>query len=360
MLIFFLSFCIALYLIFQVLILIANRRLFSQKILGKDLAGISVIIAAKNEASNLPALITSIDKLDYPENYYEIIIIDDESTDNTFELCSKLIGGKNNFKIIKATNKKFPTKRGALAVGIERSSFKNIMITDADCMPQEEWLWAFAAMFNMGYDFLIGIAPFTEENNLINKISRFENFRTSLLTASAVYLGLPYSAAARNFGFNKSAYEKISGYTNTLDTLSGDDDLLLREAVKNNLRIGVVTEQESFVYSRTKKNLKDYLNQRSRHIKTSLYYLPKQKAMLGLWHWVNIILFFSPLLAVINPIFVTPFFIKLFFDTLSGSLIQNKFEYKFKLFEMMYLQIIYEFLLLINFLNALFRKDVWS
>jgi cellulose synthase/poly-beta-1,6-N-acetylglucosamine synthase-like glycosyltransferase len=342
-----------------VLILIANRRLFSQKILGKDLAGISVIIAAKNEASNLQTLISSLEELDYPENCYEIIIIDDESNDNSFELCSKLIEGKKNFKIYTAVNKKFPAKRGALAFGIERSSFENIMITDADCMPQEGWLSAFASMFNMGYDFLIGIAPFKEAKNFINKISRFENFLTSLLTTTAAHLGLAYSSAARNFGFKKSAFEKISGYSNTLDTLSGDDDLLLREAVKNNLRIGVVTEKDSFVYSQTKDNLKDYLNQRSRHIKTSLYYLPKQKAMLGLCHGVNLIMLFSPLLAVINPIFVTPFFIKLFFDTLSSSLIQNKFEYKFKLFEMMYLQIFYEFLLLINFLNALFHKDVW-
>ncbi len=359
MLIIFLSFCIVLYLIFQVLILIANRKLFSQKLLSEGLTGISVIIAAKNEASNLPALITSLEKLDYPENYFEIIIVDDESTDDTFEVCSKLIEGKKNFKIIKATNKKFPAKRGALAFGIEHSAFDHIVITDADCMPQKAWLPAFAAMFNISYDFLIGIAPFIETQNFINKISRFENFRTMLLTTSAAQLGLPYSAAARNFGFKKSAFEKISGYSKTLDTLSGDDDLLLREAIKNKLKIGVVTKKESFVYSGTKQNLNDYLIQRSRHIKTSFHYLRKQKMVLGLWHGVNFILLFSPVMAAIDLIFITPFIIKFFFDTLSSGLTQNKFNYKFSIFKIVYLQIIYEFFLIINFFNALFRKDVW-
>ena len=64
---------------------------------------------------------------------------------------------------------------------------------------------------------------------------------------------MPYTAAARNFGFSKNAFELIGGYENTKDTKSGDDDLLLREAVKQNMKIGIVTRQDAFVYSETKK-----------------------------------------------------------------------------------------------------------
>ena len=51
---------------------------------------------------------------------------------------------------------------------------------------------------------------------------------------------MPYCASARSFGFKKSSFEKIKGYSNTVETLSGDDDLLLREAVKNNLKVGAI------------------------------------------------------------------------------------------------------------------------
>ncbi|HPF09795.1 MAG TPA: glycosyltransferase, partial [Candidatus Cloacimonadota bacterium] len=44
---------------------------------------ISVIIAAKNEAQNLPALLSSIAQLEIPEVPYEIIIVSDHSSDET-------------------------------------------------------------------------------------------------------------------------------------------------------------------------------------------------------------------------------------------------------------------------------------
>ena len=88
---------------------------------------------------------------------------------------------------------------------------------------------------------LFGIAPFYQKKNLVNKISCFENLRSSVLSFSMASIGLPYTAAARNFGFSKNAFESLGGYSKTKDTKSGDDDLLLREAVKNKLKIGVVT-----------------------------------------------------------------------------------------------------------------------
>ena len=44
---------------------------------------LSVIIAAKNEGHNISSLITSLSKQDFPKENYEIIIVDDNSIDNT-------------------------------------------------------------------------------------------------------------------------------------------------------------------------------------------------------------------------------------------------------------------------------------
>src|ERR1039458_5812456 len=114
-----------------------------------------------------------------------------------------------------------------------------------------------------------------------------------MLLFIASKLHLPYSAAARNFGFRKSSFYKIKGYENIQETLSGDDDLLIREAVKNKMRIEYIPNKDAAVYSASKETLKEYLIQRTRHTKTSIYYLPVHKIILGGWHIINLAALFS-------------------------------------------------------------------
>ena len=227
-------------------------------------------------------------KQNYNKDNYEVIIVDDSSTDNTFNLVNELTSSNKNFTIIKAETKNLSGKKGALQKGIEKVKYNFILITDADCIPQPEWIKISSAKFSEGYDFIFGVAPFYTENSFINNLSCFENIRSSILTFTAAIIGFPYSAAARNFGFKKSSFEKIKGYSNTTETLSGDDDLLLREAVKNKMKIGFITRKESFVYSRTKSTLREYLNQKARHTQTSLHYLTQHKLFLGFWHLLNL------------------------------------------------------------------------
>ena len=117
-----------------------------------------------------------------------------------------------------------------MQTGIEASKFPFILITDADCIVSPQWLKSCAAVFHQGYDFIFGPAPFYPENNFINNVSCYENIRNQFLTFSFANIGLPYSASARNFGFTKEAFQKIGGYKNTTDTLSGDDDLLIKRS----------------------------------------------------------------------------------------------------------------------------------
>ncbi len=320
----------------------------------------SIIIAAKNEEKNIPQLISALKQIEYKTDNFEVIIIDDNSTDNTFAVCSELIAGMNNYHSYRVSNKMFPGKKGVLNFGITKAKYSFILITDADCRPSPGWLKDFSGMFNKGYDFIFGKAPFEAEENIVNKISCFENLRSSILTFSFANIGFPYSATARNFGFRKSSFEKIEGYQNTTETLSGDDDLLLREAIRNKMKIGTLNGSNSFVFSTTKKSLSAYLKQRSRHTKTSLYYLPSRQFNIGIWHLINMFCLFSPLFSAVNILLIIPFFIKIFLDIITGLVYQKKFGYKFSFVEIFYLQIVYEVFLIINFAGAIFRKDSWN
>jgi cellulose synthase/poly-beta-1,6-N-acetylglucosamine synthase-like glycosyltransferase len=320
----------------------------------------SIVIAAKNESENISRLFNSIREIDYPKELFEAIIVDDNSSDNTFKEAEFHLDAQLNISVIKKVSGFLPGKKGALQSGIAASSNPYILITDADCSPQKDWLKSYAQKFTIGYDLLFGAAPFYKCENLISELSCFENLRSTLLSFTAAKLKIPYSAASRNFGFKKSAFEKIKGYLNTMETFSGDDDLLIREAVKNNLRIGIVSGRNSMVYSTAKKTLKEYLTQKRRHTKTSFYYLPKHIVILSSWHLANLFFLISPLLYFINPFFLLFFFAKLTADIFVVINTQHFLSYKFKFYKIFYLQVLYEIFIIINFFNALFFKVKWK
>ena len=323
-------------------------------------AGFSIIVAAKNEAENILQLISSIEKLDYPPGLFEVIIVDDNSSDSTFRVCQEAVSKYKFLKVFGIQESGKGGKRDALGYGISKASKPFIMITDADCLPEKNWIKCYSVQFHKGLELLFGVAPFIQEDFFVNKVSCFENLRSSILSFSFASAGLPFTAAARNLGFSKSSFEKIGGYSKTSETPSGDDDLLIREAVKNNLKIGSVMGEGSFVFSKTKKTLTEYLSQRSRHTQTSFYYLLRHQVILTIWHSINLFFLFSPFLSFIHINFLALLPIKLIMDFIIVKLNQKKFGYIFWWYEIIYLQVIYELFLIIHLFNAKFRKVKWK
>jgi cellulose synthase/poly-beta-1,6-N-acetylglucosamine synthase-like glycosyltransferase len=353
--------------IFSFLLLIINliiysslNRVFQFRETTESSLNISVVVAAKNEVQNIPKLITALKNQSYGANKFEVIIVDDNSTDDTFNSADRLTLTSKTFSIIKAKDKIHSGKKGALDIGIKKAKYPYILITDADSVPAKDWIKSFAEKFNDGNDFLFGIAPYSKSKSITNLITRFENLRAHILMFSLANIGLPYSAAARSFGFSKDAFQKIYGYKNTTETLSGDDDLLLREAIKNNFKVGLVINKEAFVFTKSKNNFTDYVNQKSRHTSTSIYYSMKSKTILATWHLLNLVSIFSIILLPFNPLFLFPFFIKLVVDLFILNNFQNDFGYKINPLWFIILQINYELNLIYFFFKGLSFSNRWK
>lgn len=321
---------------------------------------LSVIIAAKDEANKINSLIDSLELLNYPNENFEIIFVNDNSTDETAGLIQSRISGKNNFTLLTADRKTLEGKKGALKVGVDKAKNNFVVITDADCRPENNWLNEIAAVLDYGHDFVFGVAPIQAGGTLVEKLSAFENLRNTYLTISAVGLNIPHSAAARSFGFRKTSYYKLGGYSNTTETLSGDDDLLLREAVKNKMLIGTVVEPDAFVYSSAPKTFTEYFKQKKRHLQTSFHYLLKQQIFLGFWHLVNLLSILSILFVFITPVFAFPFAVKLIFDFFIVIKYQHQLGHSFRFYEIIYLQILFEVFIVFNFFNSLSGKTEWK
>lgn len=347
-------------LIFQSLIYSALNKIFRFEENTSSKIKLSVVVAAKNEVNNIGKLISALQLQKYPKENFEVVLVDDNSTDDTFSTAEQAITELENFQIIKASRKLFEGKRGALDVGIKIAKNPYILITDADCEPASGWIDSFANGFAKENDFLFGIAPFIATKSVTNLIARFENLRANIIVFAFAKLGVPYSASARSFGFSREAFDEIDGYTNTTQTLSGDDDLLLREAIKDKFRIGLVTNEDAFVFSNTKENFSDFVNQKSRHTSTSLHYTLKSQVLLGLWHLLNLISLFSIFALPLGSEFAFPFFIKLVIDIFILNNFQNNFGYKINPLLFIALQINYELNLIYFFFKGLKFTNRWE
>ncbi|MDP3150932.1 MAG: glycosyltransferase [Ignavibacteria bacterium] len=355
-------FSILFFSVFTILVYTAMwRSLRVKKTIEKpDKLGISIVIAAKNEQANLENLFSALENQNYPKEKFEIIFVDDNSTDDTFTEAEKYASRFLNFHLLKAENKILPAKKGALDLGISQARFPFLLFTDADCAPQNNWLNAFSEKFSAGYELLFGFAPFHLKKTFANRFFCFENLRTTLLTSSAAWFNLPYSAASRSLGIRKEIFNQLGGFSKTLQTLGGDDDLLIREAVNNNCKIGIIAADASLVFSNPQKSFADYFLQKRRHTATSFHYLWQHKLFLAIWHLTNIL--------AVDSLFILPFFpeagfiflTKIFCDYLIVYSFQRKFSYKFSFGEIFFFQILYECFIVVNFLNAKFFKVKWK
>ncbi len=112
---------------------------------------ISIIVPARNEELNIFNCINSIHNNNFPVENYEIIAINDRSTDSTGAILSELNTNIKNLKIITVTNgsqkKNLKGKAGALQAGISESKGDIILMTDADCIVNPEWINTIASKY---------------------------------------------------------------------------------------------------------------------------------------------------------------------------------------------------------------------
>ena len=104
---------------------------------------ISIIVPARNEEKNIVALLNAINQQTYPSHLFEVIIVDDHSTDNTANLVSSF--NSTNIRLIYLSdyinNESLNAyKKKAIEIGINESRGTLIVTTDADCTMNKNWL----------------------------------------------------------------------------------------------------------------------------------------------------------------------------------------------------------------------------
>jgi len=203
--------------------------LLSKNKSGKRLQAISLIIAARNEEENLPYLLDSLVKMDYPHEEFEIIIVNDHSTDKSSSILASEKRLENLIVLENDTlESAYVGKKAALALGIAAARHDILVFTDADCLPHPQWLRSVSDLYDDECDCQLGYTMIKEDPNAtIFSIKNFERCIYYALAAAGLYWGKPFTASASNFSYRKSLFERAKGFDGIGHIRSGDDDLLL-------------------------------------------------------------------------------------------------------------------------------------
>lgn len=262
---------------------------------------VSVIVCAKNEAENVAKFIPILATQNYPD--FEIILIDDASSDTTLDLFEGFEKEYSNIRLVKVANNEafWGNKKFALTLGIKAARKEYLLFTDADCYPtSENWIAEMSSNFTLQKTIILGYGAYERiPKSFLNKIIRFETLLTAVQYFSWAKIGMPYMGVGRNMAYKKEEFFNVNGFIDHMKIRSGDDDLFINQAAtKRNTTI--CYSPESFTYSKPKTTFKDWFTQKRRHVSTASFYKPFDRAQLGLFY-------ITQLMSILLPIVLLAF-----------------------------------------------------
>ncbi|MES2479177.1 MAG: glycosyltransferase [Bacteroidota bacterium] len=268
---------------------------------------ISVIVAARNESANIEKCIHSILSQHYPQHLFELIIVDDCSTDNTVDIVSSI--NAPNLKLIKLED--FLTenetvvsyKKKALTTGIMHSNGGLVITTDADCWMQESWLRSIAAYYEeFNPEMIVAPVKFYAKNSLLHLFQSLDFMTMQGITTAIVRLNLGVMCNGANLAFSRKAFEAVGGYDG-VDHLVSGDDYLLQLKIRNTFpgSIKYLKSFQAIVTTLPQQTWPDFFQQRIRWAsKSGRYKDSKMTVMLLLVYLFNCSILLVALMSIID------------------------------------------------------------
>lgn len=270
---------------------------------------ISVIIPARNEEKNIGALLKNISEQTYPQELTEIIVIDDHSEDHT----AAVVAGFNHVKLISLHQDIHNSyKKKALDIGIMAASGTLIVTTDADCLPEINWLETLVS-FKTNNDSVFVAAPvcFTNNSSLLEIFQALDFLVLQGITAASVHSKSHSMCNGANLAYTRAAFFEVKGFAGIDHIASGDDMLLMHKIWKQYPdKVHYVKSKQAIVTTAPMKTWKTFFNQRIRWASKAGSYSDKR---------IIVVLLLVYLFNLSFPVlFITAFFTPVYWYWLAG------------------------------------------
>jgi len=249
---------------------------------------ITVIVPARNEEGNILSCLGALAAQNYPKHLYEVIVVDDHSTDGTARVAEEFVagpGGRSGADLrsgltvtcIRLSEQedrggRAAHKKWAIESGIRAARGQLIVATDADCVAQPGWLASIAACYeDKGAKFIaapvrIGGGPVGGEAHSLLSIFQTLDFITLQgITGASVYRRFHSMCNGANLAYDKSAFEEVGGFKG-IDAIPSGDDMLLMHKIycKYPQRVFFLKDREAIVTTQPETRWSGFFHQRIR------------------------------------------------------------------------------------------------
>lgn len=292
-----------------------------------ELPMVTILIAARNEEECIMDCVQSCLNQNYPASKLEVIVVDDQSEDDTYDLLESISDPRfvrMRLGVYKRTTIK-GSKKKAIAYGVNHAKGELIFTTDADCIANPDWIQSMIPFFNDPKVKLVsGPVKIANKSSLIARFQALDFSANGLINAAGIQSGLHALCNAANLAYRKHVFLEQNGYEDNYHIASGDDIFLL-EKIKSSHPEGIVFSKstQSMVETRALTSWTELIKQRlrwagkMRHVKDwNLKWIP---ALI----WIQRILLlsffiFSLVLASVNYILaaITAIMLQLLLDFL--------------------------------------------
>ena len=209
--------------------------------------GVSVIVYAHNQGEalmrNLPSLLDN----DYPN--FEVIVVDDTSTDETQDVLTIMEQRNDNIFHTKLTDKvrTMSHRKLALLLGVKAAHNDIILTTKAQCVPSSKhWILKMVRNFTATTDFVIGPMVFEGRSGLFSRFCQYDLFQRMVNMFGITMSYCAYSGWGDNMAFRKHLLfdDNNKAFSKHLNLHPGEDDLFINAMAKHK-RIAVECCHES-------------------------------------------------------------------------------------------------------------------
>jgi glycosyltransferase involved in cell wall biosynthesis len=249
---------------------------------------VTVLLAAHNELRNLHRCLPAILQQQYP--VFEVLVVDDRSTDGTTAYLKSLQQEFAHFKYIrvdKVANGAHP-KKYALTKGVEAAAHEHLLLTDADCLPlSPDWITLMMQGFFQKTFIVLGFSPYSKNPGFLNHLIRYETLLTAIQYLSFAVKGEAYMGVGRNLAYTKTCFWESNGFDSHINTLGGDDDLFVQDAGRQQF-INIAIKKESQTISLPKTTYREWIIQKRRHLHVGRYYKLPDQLRIGIFMMSNI------------------------------------------------------------------------
>jgi len=325
---------------------------------------ISVIVAFKDEALNLPNLLDALMNQSFPKEKFEVILVNDHSSDKSLSTVDHYCTLNSNFRLINLPENK-TGKKGAIALGIDSANYPLVALTDADCVLGKKWLEYISSEARNGSVLMLGPVVMTPLDNLTQKFQALEYSSLMASAAGSCGIGRPIIASSANLAFRNDVLNVSMDILNP-KVSSGDDMFLLHHAKRfQNGKISFMGSRDAIVETATVTSFQKAMAQRKRWASKSLYYKDIDTIVAGF-----VVLLFSLALVFIlvaslfNAENVYYFLLLMLIKSLVDFILLYKYlsfvEQKELLKVFLPLQLVYPLYIVYSFFAGIFTKVSWK